>query len=455
MKTNVARRNTRRTHEGAPASAINSTQALRRSVSSCLLWEREFYEDGVSIANRIWDLAHQVDPSYLATLAEEARSVMNLRHAPLWLVAALLDHPKVKDSTYAHPAHFSVQNTIANVVQRADEMGELLALYMKDVPQGQKRPLSAQLKKGLARAFVNFDAYQLAKYNRAGRYPLKTILKLVHPDPRDHENAEELSALWKSVVDGTIQAPDTWEVGLSAARSDEEKLAVWTRLLGEGRLGYLALLRNLRNMRAVGVPKEVVAEAILARKGARRVLPFRYVAAARAVPSLEPAIDQALSEAVSEQAPLSGQTIVLVDVSASMNYPLSDRSDLTRMDAGAALASVIHGDLRVFTFSHDVVEVAPRRGMAGVDAVINSQPHGGTYLGEAVRQMNTLPHSRLIVISDEQTADRVPDPAARHAYMINVASAKNGVGYGRWTHVDGFSESVLRFIREHEQTSDF
>lgn len=141
---------------------------------------------------------------------------------------------------------------------------------------------------------------------------------------------------------------------------------------------------------------------------------------------------------------------MLVDVSGSMDTQLSARSDLKRIDAAAALASVVHGDLRVFSFSDRLVEVPPRRGMAGVDAVIRSQPHGSTYLGQAVTMLNREPHDRLIVITDEQSHDRVSDPAAKLAYMINVASAKNGVGYGKWTHIDGFSESVIRYIHESE-----
>jgi 60 kDa SS-A/Ro ribonucleoprotein len=40
---------------------------------------------------------------------------------------------------------------------------------------------------------------------------------------------------------------------------------------------------------------------------------------------------------------------------------------------------------------------------------------------------------------------------AKQAYLINVASAKNGVGYGKpWCHLDGFSEGVLRFILAYE-----
>jgi 60 kDa SS-A/Ro ribonucleoprotein len=121
------------------------------------------------------------------------------------------------------------------------------------------------------------------------------------------------------------------------------------------------------------------------------------------------------------------------------------------MDAAAALAALVNAaKLRVFTFSDAVKEVAARRGMAGVDAVVKSQPHGGTELGKAVEKINALEHDRLIVITDEQSRDRVGDPVARHAYMINVASNQNGVGYGRWVHIDGFSEQVIRFIHAYE-----
>jgi hypothetical protein len=205
-------------------------------------------------------------------------------------------------------------------------------------------------------------------------------------------------------------------------------------------------------MVSADVDTDLMRQAILARKGADRVLPFRYVAAARACPQMEPALDQALSEAIAELPPLSGKTIVLVDVSGSMNDRLSSKSDLTRMDAAAALASLIHGDLRVFTFSQALVEVPPRRGMAGVDAIIRSQAHGGTALAGAVKAINdNFPCDRLIVITDEQATDgRVPDPVAKRAYMVNVASSKNGVGYGRWTHLDGFSEGILRWINVTE-----
>lgn len=450
-RTNIAKRVTAETHEGAPAFAhMTAEQALRRSVLSCLLWEREFYEDGETIADRIQKLAAEVNPAVLAALCIEARSKFNLRHVPLLLLTVL---------ARTGAGSSLVSDTIAQTIQRADELSEFLSIYWRK----GKTPLSKQVKLGLAKAFAKFNGYALAKYNRDNAIKLRDVLFLVHAKPRDDEQA----ALWKSLVDGTIAAPDTWEVALSGGADKRE---AWTRLLTDGKLGYLALLRNLRNMTAAGVDTALIRDALVARNGgAERVLPFRYVAAARACPQLEPALDEALAAAIADMPILPGKTAVLVDVSGSMDDKLSAKSDLTRRDAAAALACIIHGDVRMFAFADNVTEVPPRRGMAGIDA-INQVPRGGTRLFDAIAAINArVPYDRLIVITDEQshsaqghirfgtryeqsvTTHGCPAPKA-FGYMINVASAKNGVGYGPWVHIDGFSEQVLRFIAEREDT---
>ena len=72
-----------RTHEGAPARNISTELQLRRSVLACMLWESQFYEDGVEIAGRIAELVPKVAAEKVAALAVEAREKMKLRHAPL------------------------------------------------------------------------------------------------------------------------------------------------------------------------------------------------------------------------------------------------------------------------------------------------------------------------------------------------------------------------------------
>lgn len=422
------------THGGAPAARINAEAQLRRSVLATLLWEDQFYEDGQSIADRIRSLSAQVDPNTVASLAVEAREVQHLRHVPLLLASSL-----------APRGGSVVGDTIARVIQRADELAEFLAIYW-----GQKRvPLSKQVKRGLALAFTKFDGYQLAKYNGDGAIKLRDVLFLTHAKPKDEAQA----LLWKQLADGTLPSADTWEVALSAGK---DKATEWTRLLAEGKLGYLALLRNLRGMEQAGVSKDLIRQALLARKGADKVLPFRFVAAAKAAPTFEPELDRALLASIAQLPQFSGNTAILVDVSGSMDAKLSGKSDLTRATAAATLAAVFPGQAEIYSFSDRVVQVPARKGMAGVEAILRSQPHHSTHLAEAVELMNRKGgFDRLVVITDEQaTSGRVPSPKAPHAYMINVASARNGVGYGAWTHLDGFSEGVLRWMAEFEKQSD-
>jgi 60 kDa SS-A/Ro ribonucleoprotein len=424
-----------RTHEGAAARRISHELQLRRSVLACLLWESQFYEDGVEIAGRIAELVPKVAAEKVAALAVEAREQMKLRHAPLLLVREMARH-----KTHRAP----VSETLARVIQRADELAEFIAVYWKD----GRVPLSGQVKKGLAAAFPKFDEYQLAKYDRGGPIKLRDVLFLCHAKPRDEAQA----AVWKRLIWGRLTTPDTWEVALS---SGADKREAWERLLREQKLGALALLRNLRNMREAGVDEALVLTA-LREMSTARVLPFRFLAAARYSPQWEEALEQAMLKSVASAEKLPGKTIVLVDISGSMTAPLSRRSEMQRTDAAYGLAVLLReiGEkVVVFSFSNDLAEVPARRGFALRDAIDASQQHGATYLGKAVDKLNANEkYDRLIVITDEQAHDTVPGPNGK-GYVINVASYKNGVGYGKWTHIDGWSESAIEYIRALEQTA--
>jgi 60 kDa SS-A/Ro ribonucleoprotein len=431
------------THEGAPARRISPELQLRRSVLACMLWEDQFYEDGVAIAGRIAELVPKVEPERVAALAVEAREAMKLRHAPLLLVREMA----------RHKAHRGlVAETLTRVIQRADELAEFVAIYW----QNGRAPLSAQVKKGLAAAFTKFDEYALAKYDRAGAVKLRDVLFLSHAKPLDEAQA----LLWKRLIAGELVSPDTWEVALSSGADKRES---WERLLADRKLGALALLRNLRNMKDAGVGEELVLEALRGMK-TDRVLPFRFIAAARYAPQWEEAIEQAMFACVAGQSqpghekarmghpPLKGKTILLVDVSASMVAPLSGRSQMLRTDAAYGLAVLLRElceDVSVYSFSSELKRIPARRGFALRDAIEASQEHWSTYLGKALGEIDER-YDRMIVITDEQAHDSVPSPQAR-GYMINVASYKNGVGYGKWTHIDGWSESVIEYIRELER----
>lgn len=441
MRLNIFKSKPRpRTHEGATAKVITLEQALRRSVLSCMLWEGEFYEDGVQIAGRIHELVPQVAAERVAALAVEAREQMKLRHAPLLLVREMARHA-------THRA--LVAETLSRVIQRADELSEFVAIYWA----GGRQPLSAQVKKGLASAFGKFDEYALAKYDRAGAVRLRDVLFLSHARPVDAAQA----ALWKRLAENELATPDTWEVALSAAgrAEGENKREVWERLLSDRKLGALALLRNLRNLHTAGVSEELVLSALAGLK-TDRVLPFRFLAAARRAPQWEQQLEAAMFKSLEgRNSKLSGHTVLLVDVSGSMESTISGRSEMRRTDAAYGLAILLREiaeKVTIFSFSEAAKRVPSRRGMALRDALDKSQSHSGTYLGASLNQIEADAREgcdRVIVITDEQSHDKVPAPRGK-GYVINVASAQNGVGYGEWNHIDGWSEAVIDYIAELE-----
>jgi hypothetical protein len=306
------------------------------------------------------------------------------------------------------------------------------------------------VKKGLAAAFTRFDEYSLAKYDRAGAVRLRDVLFLTHAKPMTSDQA----LVWRRLIAGELATPDTWEVALS---SGGDKRAHWERLLIDHRLGSLALLRNLRNMKDAGAAEDLVIAAIDAMR-TDRVLPFRFLAAARHAPQWEEALERAMFRSLEGRgandgvARLAGHTVILVDVSGSMVAPLSRRSQMLRTDAAYGLAVLLREiaeKVTIYTFSNVAKRIPPRRGFALRDAMEASQPHQATYLGAALDSV-AEPYDRIIVITDEQSHDRIGAPRGK-GYVINVAAARNGVGYGPWAHIDGFSEAVIDYIRALER----
>lgn len=424
------------THEGAISTAqLSATSQLRRTVMACMLFEDGFYESGQESAKRMQELIKKVSFADAAQIAIDAREKMKLRHAPLFLVREMLRiHGDRK-----------MGDLIARVIQRPDELGELLAMYWKD---GKDQPLTAQLKIGLARALKKFNAYQLAKWNKDGSVKLRDVLFLSHAKPDNEEQA----ALFKQLAENTLPTPDTWEVELSAG---SDKRSTFERLMTEKKLGAMALLRNLRGMLEAGVSEDIIRNALDSMK-AERVLPFRFISAARHAPRLEDALESAMFRCLAEVPKLGGKTALLIDHSGSMQQVVSAKSDISRFDAAAALAMILRETcerVRVFTFASHMVEVPPRRGFAMVQAVREVINPVSTLLGSAVRKVyEVFPEcDRIVVITDEQSQDRPPHPQGR-GYIINVAGYRNGIGYGPWVTIDGWSEAVIEYIKANEES---
>lgn len=421
------------THEGAKVPTITAEKQLNRVVLASMLWENEFYVDGVSNAKTIAGLVSQVAPEKVAALALKARTDMKLRHVPLHLMRELARAGKMK------------ADDLTAIIQRPDEMAEFVSLYWKE----GRQPLSNQVKRGLANAFHKFNEYALAKWDKnSAAVRLRDVMFLTHPKPQNAAQAD----LFKRIAADELKTPDTWETELS---SGADKRETFTRLMREKKLGALAFLRNLRNMVQSGVNESLI-RAYAKSVNTDRVLPFRFLAAARIVPEFEDMLEEMMLRSLESHEKLPGKTVLLIDVSGSMfGARVSAKSDLDRFDAAASLAVLareICEEVEIYSFSDRIARIAPRRGFALVEAIRTSQPHSGTTTGLAVNHINAhTKYDRLVVFTDEQSHDAVPSPKGK-GYVINVASYENGINSGAWTTITGMSEAVIDYIAQSEKS---
>lgn len=341
-------------HEGEVAYVMTPEMELYTAVVTASLSDK-FYESCDSLVGRIPELVPQVSPEFVAELAIYTRREMNLRSVPLLLLVELAK---------CHNGDNLVSRAVAATVMRADEISELLACYQwRNPSSGIKKlgKLSRQIQDGLKIAFNKFNEYQFAKYDRDGEVTLKDALFLVHPKADSAQKQE----IFDKIVADKLEIPYTWETQLSALGqknfgSPEEKnlakKALWEELLDSGKLGYMALLRNLRNILESGVSGRHI-ESLCKRLAdpvqvkASKQLPFRFLAAYKEMLALDNMYRQCVMDALEEAVKASAQGIkgfdigtkvlLACDVSGSMFSPVSQRSRIVNAEIGILLASML------------------------------------------------------------------------------------------------------------------
>lgn len=245
-KFNTAAQNPRVTvnYEGAKAFNPPTNEFALYCNAACALLENQYYRSGREQKMQLISLADSCSPEFVARLAIFLREEMHLRSVPMLLVATLIRRRSV------------TKDVVARVIQRADEIKELVAAWLEVEELGGKnrkslRPVPAAVRKGLAEAFNKFNAFHYRKYNKGAKEAItfKDVLQLVHPEPKD----ADMSDTFVRILDGALEPVDTWETMYSACKSDMEKAAIWDTLLLEGKLPYMAALRNIRNMLEVKV----------------------------------------------------------------------------------------------------------------------------------------------------------------------------------------------------------
>lgn len=357
MKFNVFKKQKNRSitnYAGAKAYTLSPELELYSVVVTTSL-EKMTYETDNKRYKRIKSLIRKCNANFVAKLAIYTRTQMNLRSIPIVLVVELAK---------IHKGDNLVSETLYRIIQRADEITEVLAYYQatnKREDTKKLHRLSKQIQKGVAMAFNKFDEYQLAKYNRKTEVTLKDALFLTHPKAKD----EHQQLLFNKLVEDNLDIPFTWEVGLSqlgqqAFKNDKEKTLAfkvkWEELIDSNKLGYMALLRNLRNILQADVSVKHIEKIVgyLGNTNAvlnSKQLPFRFLSAYRELALEKSSYTAYILEALEKAIKISAENIrgfgietrllIACDVSGSMYKTISPKSKVMLYDVGLVLAMLL------------------------------------------------------------------------------------------------------------------
>lgn len=342
-------------HEGAEAYKMPAEMELYTAICTMAL-QPKFYETPEEQLNRIASLIKAVSPEFVARLAIYARREMHLRSIPLLLIVEL---------AMTHSGDNLVSRTVEQVVMRADEIAELLMCYQWRNPQpGLKKlsKLSHQIQIGLQRAFNKFDEYQFAKYDRnANAVKLRDALFLVHPKAKD----EKQQTVFDKIANKQLDTPYTWETELSALGqrsfdNDEARGKAfrekWTELIQSGKLGYMALLRNMRNILQADVDDDTIKNVVERISNPHEVMkakqfPFRYLSAYKELKDITSVNTSIMLTALENAATASAMNIpgfkegtrvmIATDMSGSMQCRISTKSNVEYYEVGNMLAMLM------------------------------------------------------------------------------------------------------------------
>ena len=458
-----------RTHEGGTGYARDARSELFLRATASFAGEDSFYEDATVRDGRMRELvaglATDADGfAWLAGFLPWLRDEGNVRTAPVVLAAEAVR------ARLAAGLEGGNRQLVGSVLRRADEPGEMLAYWTSRYGRAVPKPV----KRGIADAVTRlYDERAFLRYDSAARgFRFGDVIDLVHPSPAAARAAWQGDLFWWAITarHGRDEAPPgglravraRWELARLApaerhrgvrdvldghgqremldlaAAGQWEWLLSW---LGEAptengqleralskadqwrlilpRLGFMALIRNLRNLDEAGITDEEAA-TLAARIADReqvwrsRQFPFRFLSAYLAAPSLRwgNALEQALDAATANIPELPGRTLILIDTSASMGQPLSQRSTMTMVQAAAlfGMATAIRNRDRadVYGFADGQFRVARStyrwsilKSVEAFTRRIGEVGHG-TRIAEAV-WATYRGHDRVMVFTDMQT----------------------------------------------------
>ncbi len=460
-KFNSTQTNRTTNRSGHAAYKMADKQKLVTQVLTSFFNEKKFYGDNTAEMQATIKRVIATDPLFVANLAVFARREFNMRSVAHVLVAYLAH--EVNGKPYARKA--------ANAVAiRGDDATEIMACYLDLFG----KPIPNALKKGISDALQRFDEYTLAKYKGDGKtVKMRDLLCLCRPTPKD----EAQSDMWKRLLNAELETPSTWETELSAKGNNA---ATWENLIDSGKVGYMALLRNLCNIlnanpRNVNKVLSTIENPQMVKRS--KQLPFRFLSAYKELENIGgsrvfDALENAVEASIENMPKLEGTTVIAVDTSGSMSSAISAKSKVACYEIAMMLgliANKICENSIFYTFDTEIKKYPMSKRGGILYTTINSYHcGGGTRMQLPFEEMiaRNIKADRIIVLSDNECNDgywskpvqTLADEYRRRTgndiwvHAIDLQGYGTQQFHGRKTNIiSGWSEKVFAFVKLAEQ----
>lgn len=419
----------------------------------------------VNVTAYVKELVAKNELVFVANTILFAANAIGMRTFPLVTLVIFANELRVQNKQFAE-----LKLVVAQTIGRADSMTELYAYALNVFGSKNKVPLS--IKKGIAIAANKFDAYQYGKYNRDNAVTFKDMLRIVHPVPKDAEQ----SRIFKAIMEGNLETPYTWETELSkngqSGSVQKSKAAVWAELIDSGKVGYMALLRNLRNIQDAGISskafaklKEYMTNPVAVARS--KQFPFAFANAAEHLTdfSYKTIVHEALNQSVKNIPVVGGNVLIVVDLSGSMGgfIPKQPLHTACLYAAMLQLAYRDKANVKVIAFSNSAKEVTN----LGFDVISAAQtiskavPNGGTDFESAIKLSKTvMPNPDLVyVLSDgdinpvsssmfngPKLSHNLWNNATRVCFNFKVSESTPFGVKDNWIYLGGYSDKVFQYI---------
>lgn len=447
---------------GHVAYKMEDKEKLVTQVLTSFFGEQKFYGYNTNSMVELAKVVAANEPSFVCNLARYARKEIHMRSVSHALVAILANSVQGKEF---------VKLSCSDVIVRADDITEILACYISMFG----KPIPNSLKKALGSAMNKFNEFQFSKYNGGNKaVKFRDVLCICHAKPIN----DEKSLLFKKILNDELAVAERWETELSAKGNTKE---VWEKLIAENKLGYMAALRNLRNIINSGAlnidkiyDKLSDKDEVLKSKQ----LPFRFYSAYKSIKDsvlttnkVTDVLEKAVKHSVENMPKIKGKTVIAIDVSGSMSWGTISKSEMKASDIACLLgviANFICDETIVCCFDTNIYKynVPSNCNILSETSrlVVNG---GGTDLTLPLRVLleNNIAVDRIIILSDneinfrfERTCQHLVNKYRREINSNFWVHAIDLQGYGtqqfigeKTNIIAGWSEKILDFINLAEK----